>query len=449
MFGVVNQKFGNDGDVYHERVKLGGILLPNVTVGLDLQGILPMLNLGDFKEDDSKPPTLSTIMADANLIASSAYGAALDREVGSAYGNGALTFGAIDTKKYSGNLVALQAQLFGHRLNNVSAWGIGITSLKVGSPTGEDELLTPEGPPIFVCPCIGNQMTTLPSRVVDMIYADIGDVDPNPNHEDEGLPRVPCEKAIPDAYLTFQFHGPSGPSIRVPLTDFFSPLTPANYTPGLPEKGPGYDVRRQGRLCSFWITKNINDKKPVNWILALGQPVIRNAYMVYDMENQVLGIAKAEYSVETNLVPFPSRGAPIPLSTPGPTIKAPVPYNTTNATFSDFPVAKLETMLAAPGVQAPSLSQTSNNKNLSIGLGVGVTLGVVAIVVGAVTLWVVKLRRPVPLFGRCLRKPTTKDRSELEAREQEGGARTLPPPRLRCPPRQFPRLSSTPTLRQM
>ncbi|KAK8080771.1 Acid protease [Apiospora hydei] len=403
MFGQVGQKFGNDGDVFHERIKLGGIPLPNVTVGLDLQGILPMLNLGELKDQDGKPLSLSTIMANTNVTSSSVYSIALDREdssVGPAHGNGTLTFGAIDTKKYTGDLVALKAS----------------------HPTGEDEILTPDGPPLFVCPCVGNQMTTLPSQVVDTIWAEIGDVDPNPNYEDMGVPRVPCERANPDAYLTFQFHGPSGPAIRVPLSDFITPLNPANYTPGLPEKGPGYDVRRQGRQCSLWITKNVNRKKPVNWIVALGQPVIRNAYMVYDLENQVLGIAQASYSVESEIVPFPSRGAQIPLSTPGPILEAPVPYNTTNATFSDFPVAKLETLRAAPGLQAPTLSRDFGTKrNLAIGLGVGLSIGLLATVVGVIFLWVVKLRRPVPFFGRWRAKPTARDRLELEAKEQERG----------------------------
>ncbi|KAK7981501.1 hypothetical protein PG988_003739 [Apiospora saccharicola] len=407
--------YNDEGDMFRETVAFGGAKVANLTIGLELHGSLPTLNLGAMMDMAGKP-TLSTMMADQDIIVTNAYTLALDRKAGFAEGNGTLTFGAIDTKKFAGDLVILEASDFAQDKRRSTDLGIALTSLKVGSSTGEDELLAPEAP-LFISPEVGNDMMVLPTSLVRMIFDEIGDVDSNFDNDEN--PTVPCEKADPDAYLSFQFHGPSGPLIKVSLADYFVPL---NYTPGLPKKGPDYHPRRHSSArCTLMILRNINPAGPtsMNWLVELGETFLRNAYMVYDFENRQVGMAQAHFSTASDIVPFASRGAKIPSPTPGPAVKHPRKYNVSTQTFSDFPVAKLDVLHASPGIQRSSLGQyEGRQKNLAIGLGVGLSLGLVAILGGVVCLWVFRLGRPVPFFGKRLGKPSTKDRSELEAKEQ-------------------------------
>ncbi|KAK8042839.1 hypothetical protein PG994_013322 [Apiospora phragmitis] len=383
---VNNSRFeelhGNEGYMFQETLILGGVKVTNMTVGLEVHGSLPTLNLGALA-DLVGQPTLSTSMAEQNIILTNAYSLALDRKAGSADGNGTITFGVVDTSKFVGDLTALEANGFAYSKRKPTYFGLALTSLKVGSSAGEDELLTPEAP-LFISFAPGNDLMILPTNLANITFAEIGDVDSRFYNGNDGNPTVPCEKADPDSYLSFQFHGPSGPVIRVPLADYFVPL---NYTLGLPKKGPDYDPRRHG---------------------------------VCDYENHHVGIAQPKFSTESKLVPFASRGASIPLASPGPAVKPPVMYNVSTNTFADFPVAKLDTLRAAPGIQASRLGQPSGDrKNLAVGLGVGLSLGLVAILAGAVCLWVVKLGRSVPFLGRWLRSPSTKDTFELDDRERE------------------------------
>ncbi|KAK8127376.1 hypothetical protein PG984_008484 [Apiospora sp. TS-2023a] len=444
--GRFDELYNNEGDMFQDQLELGGVTVTNLTAGLEEHGSLPTLNLGLLMDYPDGPLTLSTAMADEKVISTSAYSLAVDRKAGSAHGNGTLIFGAVDSKKFVGDLVRLEASDFGFGKRRSTVMGVALTSLKVGSPTGEDELLAPEAP-LFVNFAPSNEMVVLPSKVCDLIFAEIGDVDNGPENDDDGNPTVACARANPDAYLSFQFHGPSGPAIRAPLADFFVPF---NYTPGLPRKGPGYDPRRHGERCKLRIRYNLRRgfSAPVtNWDLELGEPMLRNAYVVFDLENHHLALAQASYSAESELVPFASRGAYIPLSTPGPVVRPSVRYNLSNATFSDLRVAKFDRLLAAPGIQTPFLSQASSQtKSLAIGLGVGLPLGLVAVVAGAAVLWAVKL-------GGHIRSSADGSRNHLQRTGQSSraGGRGMDAHRrhrLRSPPDQFPPPSLTPTLQQ-
>ncbi|KAK8119570.1 uncharacterized protein PG998_004196 [Apiospora kogelbergensis] len=216
--------------------------------------------------------------------------------------NGTLIFGGIDTKKFAGELIRLKTFNIGYGKRRKSA---------------------------------------------STIFKEIGDVDSRPDNANDRIPTVRCDKANPDAYLALQLHGTFGAVIRVPLAGYFVPL---NYTLGLPKKGPDFDPRHHGGFCSLMIRTNISPDGPTskNWLVELGETFLHNAYMVYNFENRQIGVAPARYSTEFNIVPFASRGASTPLSAPGPAIETPVAYSISSQTFSEFPVAKIETLLAAP-----------------------------------------------------------------------------------------------------
>lgn len=60
--------------------------------------------------------------------------------------NGTVLFSAIDKKKYTGDLVVLDASHFITGTYGSKTYGVALASLQVSSSTGTDELLTPETP---------------------------------------------------------------------------------------------------------------------------------------------------------------------------------------------------------------------------------------------------------------------------------------------------------------
>lgn len=69
--------YNDKGDMFRETFTFGGAKVANLTVGLELHGSLPTLNLEPMVDTLGKP-TLSTTMAEQDIIVTNAYSLALD-----------------------------------------------------------------------------------------------------------------------------------------------------------------------------------------------------------------------------------------------------------------------------------------------------------------------------------------------------------------------------------
>ncbi|KAK8076819.1 hypothetical protein PG996_002989 [Apiospora saccharicola] len=214
-----NTSGANQGDLFQDNVAIGGLKLVNHTFGVDMGGGLSTLGTGELWDQPVQdyPPTLARQMVDQGHIESVAFSLALDRVEATA--NGTLLFGAIDKKKYTGDLVALDASHFTHGTYGSKTYGVALTSLQISSSTGTDELLTPETP-LSISPGIGS-LATMPEPIALKIYEEIGIT----YDKKKRKATVPCERAAAEeAHFTFGFHGPKGPQIKVPLRDYFVPI---------------------------------------------------------------------------------------------------------------------------------------------------------------------------------------------------------------------------------
>ncbi|KAK7911104.1 hypothetical protein PG985_013585 [Apiospora marii] len=416
-----NTSGANQGDLFQDNLAIGGLKLVNHTFGVDMGGGLSTLGTGELWNQPVQdlPPTLARQMVDQGDIASAAFSLALDRIATEATANGTLLFGAIDKKKYTGDLVALDASHFTTGTYGSKTYGIALTSLQVSSSSGTDELLT-VGTPLFISPGIGS-LASMPEPVATKIYEEIGVTYDLKKRK----ATVPCERAAAkDAHFTFGFHGPKGPQIKVPLRDY---LVPIRYAQGLARTGPDYDVSKHGD-CEFKMTVKQGD------ILTLGKPFMRNAYTVYDQENQVFGLAQASYSTEEDIVPFAKRGDPIPSSVPGPVVRpSGPPHNSNQTDLLDFPVATLATLTAAAGIQTPISSQRESETAMRVGLGVGIPLGILVITLTGLVVWVLVLKRPLWLCGHAFGNDAPKEGTELEAGEERSRSDHWGSPRRREP----------------
>lgn len=208
---------------------------------------------------------------------------------------GSLLFGGIDTAKYSGTLSSLKIYP-DSRDGVVSSFAVALTSIFAISPSGSDTLTASN----FAVAAIldsGTSLTYLPDDVAKVVFKEFG---ASFNHN-LGY-TIPCNVANVQGSLNFGFGGPNGPVIKVPISELVFPLTdnnnrPITYKNGQQACGLGLDSAGDGPVL-------------------LGDTFLRSAYVVYDLHNNRIGIAQTNFNAtESNVVAFPSLGAPIPSAT--------------------------------------------------------------------------------------------------------------------------------------
>jgi elongation factor G len=179
---------------------------------------------------------------------------------------------------------------------------VALTSLEAVSSSGRDTLTSAEFP-IPVVLDSGTTLTYLPSDIASQVWKEVGAV----YSSQFGLAVIPCNMQNSKGYFSFGLAGPSGPRINVTMDELVLDLTSGN-----PPVFTSGQYRGQ-TVCSFGI-QNINSS-----VYLLGDTFLRSAYVVYDLVNNEIGIAPTDFnSTDSNIVAFPSSGAPIPSATAAP-----------------------------------------------------------------------------------------------------------------------------------
>lgn len=138
---------------------------------------------------------------------------------------------------------------------------------------------------------------------------------------------VPCMARILEGTLNFGFGGSDGPVIRVNLSEFILPVSRADIAP-LPRS-----QYQDTDLCTFGISELDPDSSAV-----FGDTFLRSAYVVYDLYNNKIALAQANFDPDgSNVIAFESYGAAIPSAT----FVTPEVSFTTVATGTSAPTASL------------------------------------------------------------------------------------------------------------
>jgi hypothetical protein len=116
----------------------------------------------------------------------------------------------------------------------------------------------------------------------------------------------PLRTSSENGTIIYAFGGPGGITIKVPVGSLITSIPPeANALFGGPPTYP------DGQLACIL---GIEDEAGRGIIL--GDTFLRNAYVVYDLVNNRIGLAQSNInSTTSNVVAFPSVGAPIPSAT--------------------------------------------------------------------------------------------------------------------------------------
>ncbi|KAI1818273.1 acid protease [Poronia punctata] len=299
-FDVVNRNFEINyvdgshsiGDYITEVFGIGDVRLPNTTMGLGLDTDIPygLVGVGYYLNEASrtKYPNLPIVMMQEGHIATNAYSLWLnDLDAGT----GSILFGGIDTEKYQGNLTRLNVKK-DPQTGAYTSFILELTSLSAHSSTGTDDLPSREYP-IDVVLDSGTTYSYIPQDLAQEVWTEVG-AQWVPRYQ---IAAIPCGMARSPGYFTFTFGGEGGPSIRVGMDELV--ITPSS---------GGY---RDNDICPFGIQNSTSDP------YLLGDTFLRSAYVVYDLSNNEIALAHTDFnSTTSNIIPFPSRGATIPSSTP-------------------------------------------------------------------------------------------------------------------------------------
>ncbi|KAJ9151831.1 Acid protease [Pleurostoma richardsiae] len=294
------------GDYFTDAFEIGGANLSNLTMGLGIDTDIPygLVGVGyalneaivsDTQSASSAYPNLPLAMQEEGLINTNAYSLWLN-DLDSSTGN--ILFGGIDTEKYKGDLTRIEI----YKDSNSGAFSsfiVALTSLEAYSSSGSDTL-TSQSFPIAVVLDSGTTLSYLPTDLAEQVWQETGAV----YSADIGLAVIPCSMQDSDGYFSFGFAGPNGPRINVTMDELVLDLTTGQAPTFSSGAYKGQDA------CEFGIQNFSSDP------FLLGDTFLRSAYVVYDLENNEIGMAPTDFNAtDSNIVAFESKGATIPSAT--------------------------------------------------------------------------------------------------------------------------------------
>ncbi|KAI0410038.1 aspartic peptidase domain-containing protein [Xylaria palmicola] len=292
-----------------ETFGIGNVELENVTMGLGLDtdiayglvGVGYALNEASASQTDEVYNNLPLVMLSEGRINTNAYSLWLN-DLDASRGN--ILFGGIDTDKYTGDLIRVNVEK-DSRTGEFTAFTVQLTSLEAHSSSGDDTLSSSTFPVPVVLDS-GTTFSYLPQELAEQVWQEVGADYYIIGQGGSGAPLVPCSLGSNKGYFTFGFGGKGGPAIKVVMDELVVPIASSSIPfPSGPYQGED--------ACQFGI-QNITGNS-----FLLGDTFLRSAYVVYDLENNEIGIAPTDFNATTsNIVAFPSRGAEIPSSTPAP-----------------------------------------------------------------------------------------------------------------------------------
>ncbi|KAG0657730.1 Aspartyl protease [Maudiozyma exigua] len=233
-------------------------------LGIGLPGAETTYSGTGAAESNTNPyqyANLPMMLRSSGAIQHNAYSLYLDSS-DSQYGS--VLFGAVDHSKYSGNLYTIpiiniyRSQGYSHPIEfDVTLQGIGVSS--------SSEQVTVSQAKIPALLDSGTTITYMPADLVSLLAEQIG----ASFSTSSGFYEMSCLSSNDDTDLVFDF---GGFHISAPLSDFLISTTVSN------------------RQCIFAVVPQASQN------IILGDVFLRQAYVVYDLENYEISLAQADYS---------------------------------------------------------------------------------------------------------------------------------------------------------
>jgi hypothetical protein len=206
---------------------------------------------------------------------------------------GIILFGGYDTGKFQGDLTLLDIQPDAET-GKVRDLTVAWVSLSLTDPVNGTNNFGSGG---FQYPAIldsGTSLTFLPEDLYQEVEDFVGGVVRDPELPD--IPLVDCEQfGSYQGTLDFGFGGPDGPVISVPFSELTLPLLDGAGNPIL-----------FSNTCRFGIQPTLNGEP-----ILFGDTFLRSSYVLYDLDNMLIGVAPAIWnSDQTNVIEVVSGKVP-------------------------------------------------------------------------------------------------------------------------------------------
>lgn len=291
---------GANGTYFQDHINIGGTEIESLQMGLAEESTINsgLLGIGYSANVAATDlyPTIIDLLEEQGLIALRAYSLWLN-----SYSSdmGTILFGGVDTEKFVGDLIAVPV-LPDSRTGIYHSFAVTLSSLVLNYTNGSTDTIIQQPVPVILDS--GTTLTYLPTRIADDIYSALGAVD---DTSVTGLVYVDCAYLRNESGLTFdyQFGGPGGPLVRVPVNEVVLDNIREYVELGLwiPPDMPFADED----VCSFGIHPGDQG------IFLLGDTFLRSAYVVYDLENHEVAMAQAHINTtRSNVLEITGDGIP-------------------------------------------------------------------------------------------------------------------------------------------
>ncbi|KAG9230990.1 aspartic-type endopeptidase [Amylocarpus encephaloides] len=306
---------GANGDYVTDKFTIGGATIDslqmgharNSTIGSGLMGIGYSVNEASNSRKNVLPPftypSAVEEMVAAGLITRKAYSLYLN-DLGAS--TGSIIFGGMDSDKFVGDLLQLPVipSKYANGTSVYAELGVAMTSFGITGQQGNIVNLTSSSFQEPVLLDSGTTFSYLPRALVKDVYRSLNVID---DSSESGLLLVDCAilKNSPKLTIDFGFGGPSGIQIRVPVDEVVFSLTSLfNLTPS---QIPSSEFETP---CAFGIYSN----SETNEFSLLGDSFLRSAYVVYDLESNLIALGQTNFNSTTSkLVEFQANATSIPM----------------------------------------------------------------------------------------------------------------------------------------
>jgi len=317
--GVFNISYldgsGASGDYITDDVQVGEDTIKGQIVGIaheltlntGIMGIGFSANVASNSGRNSAPftyPTIVDSMLEQGIIKLKAYSLYLDSKDAE---KGSILFGGLDTNKYIGNLfqLPLVPSQFPNGTRVYDHFTVVLTGVSMTSSSGTTNFTSSRSSRYRVPVVLdsGTTLTYLPETTTRIIYREIGAVDTS---ADGGLVYVDCNLGSdPSRVFTYRFgDSRSSLNIQVPISELLYSIS---------EIFGGQDVSALLPYLPFDNTCAFGIMPAIDGISLLGDTFLRSAYVVYDLENNVVAMAQAnQNSSEESIVEFEASATGIP-----------------------------------------------------------------------------------------------------------------------------------------
>ncbi|TVY31617.1 putative aspartic-type endopeptidase, partial [Lachnellula occidentalis] len=313
-------KSGASGDYIWDDFQIDGATIKTLemglanktTIGTGIIGIGYSMNEASDSSNSAAPflyPSIIENLFSQGLIARKAYSLYLNDLDAS---TGSIIFGGIDADKYHGDLFQMPV-VPSHFQNGSSVYldlGVALTSFGITGQYGNTLNLTSTGFNEVGILDSGTTETYLPTSLVAKMYKGIGAID---DSNRTGNVYIDCDikKQSPDLTINYGFGGPSGLSIAIPIHELVFDIqdflaNPHTKLPTLPFSKPcGFGIYDGGHTGPY----------------LLGDTFVRSAYVVYDLEANVIAMAQTNFNSSSScVVEFQANATGMPMVSGIPTV---------------------------------------------------------------------------------------------------------------------------------